>query len=362
MRGLMLILLLAITAFTTGCPQGPSKKFPGATNSKSLVANINSYLTGAQTLFNNAIAADPTDASGNAQRIRNDAIDDVLAVIDDNYNDYISSIEERRSRTDFVLDVIELGTAAATGITKGERPNQILGIALTAFRGGRRSSELNFYKQQTTPILINKMDDNRAIALADILNNRTTSATTYSMKTAIRDLVDYYNAGTLVRAFTQLSKTTAAQALASQAVVRHLKGPLTVSTIPSVSLDRVLIEVNKQKISLAQQIANAETATPLPAPPIPAAALAARTAALQPVRLKLEAIWRSILSNNKFDAAINTLKADAAKAPIITNIDTAPANATERQHLTALFWLQTALNKDTDLNRELLSILMANNP
>jgi hypothetical protein len=136
MRGLMLTLLIGVTAFTTGCPKGPSKQFPGVKNSKSLVTNVNSYITTAQNNYNAAITADPTDANGTAQRIRNDVIDDVLAVIDDNYNDYISNIEERRSRTDFLLDVIELGTGAATGITKGERPNQILGIGLTAFRGG----------------------------------------------------------------------------------------------------------------------------------------------------------------------------------------------------------------------------------
>lgn len=362
MRGLMLTLLIGVTAFTTGCPQGPSKQFPGAGNSKSLVSNINRYITTAQTSYNAAIAADPTDANGTAQRIRNDAIDDVLAVIDDNYNDYIRTIEERRSRTDFVLDVIDLGTGAATGISKGERPNQILGIGFTAFRGGRRSSELNFYKQQTTPILINKMDDNRATTLADILNNRSTPAPNYSMKTAIRDLVDYYNAGTLVRAFAELSKATGAQAFASQAQVRRLKGPLTISTIPSLAQAQVAVEIDKQKQSLARQIMNAEAATPLPAPPVPAAALAARTTALQPVRSKLEAVWKTILSNKTFDAAVTALKTDAAKAAVINSIDTAPANVTERQYLTALFWLQAAFNKDLDLNRELLEILMTSNP
>ena len=363
MRGLILTLLIGVTAFTTGCPQGPSKQFPGVQNSKSLVKNVNAYIATAQNNYNAAILADPTDANGKAQQIRNDAIDDVLAVIDDNYNDYIRNIEERRSRIDFVLDVIDLGTGAATGISKGERPNQILGIALTAFRGGRRSSELNFYKQQTTPILINKMDDNRATALADILNNRSTPAPNYSMKTAIRDLVAYYNAGTLVRAFSELSKSTGAQALASQAQVRHLKGPLTVSSIPSLGQAQVVVQIDKQKQSLARQIMSAEAASPVPAAPapVPAAALAARTKALQPVRAKFEAIWRSILSNKKFDAAISALKTDAAKAPVINNIDTAPASVTERQYLTALSWLQAALNEDLDLNRELLNVLMTSN-
>ena len=358
MRGLILTVLMGITAFTTGCPQEPSKKFPAktfpgatnvtnASNSKSLVTNINSYLATAQQEFKTAMDADPADVLGKAQRIRNDAIDDVLAVIDDNYNDYISHIEERRSRTDFVLDIVDLGAGAATGITKGERPNQILGIAMTAFRGGRRSSDLNFYKQQTTSILINKMDDNRATALADILNNRSTPAGDYSMKTAIRDLVDYYNSGTLVRAFAQLTKATGAQALASQAQVRRIKGPVNKASIPSLDLAQVEVQLDRQKQGLARAIDAGEKATP---------------PALQPVRLKLEAIWNTILSNDKFKPAIATLKTDPAKTAILTNIESAPANVNERQYLRALFWLQTALNKDLALNQELLDILMTTNP
>jgi len=366
MRGLLLSMLISVVAFTTGCPQGPSKTFPGVTNSKSLVANMNSYLKAAQEKYAEALEDDPTDAQELAKQIRNDAIDDALAVIDDNYTDYIRNIESRRSRADFILDVIELGAGAATGITKGERPNQILGIALTAFRGGRKSTELNFYKQQTTPILINKMDDNRATVLGDILVKRDSPVRDYSIKAAIRDMVSYYNGGTLVRAFSELSKVTAAQALASQARVRHLSGPLTVSTIPSIPVARVFQLIDKQKISLARQRANAISASP----PAPAgadpgtvtAAQALRTEKLEPVRLKLDTIWKNIQSSGKFDAAITSLRTDAGRNTILDNIDNAPASVTEQNYLTLLFALQSALNKDADLNRELLAILMTANP
>lgn len=366
MRILLLSLLLVITFFTTGCPQGPSKKFPGITNSKSLVHNVNTYLATAQANFTAAITADPTDAGGKARWIRNNAINDVLTVIDSNYTDYISNIESRRSKTDFVFDVIDLGTGAATGITKGERPNQILGVGVTAFRGGRRSAELNFYKQQTTPILITKMDDNRSMVLAEILEKIDGSGADYSMKAAIRDLVNYYNAGTLVRAFTELSKSTAVQAQASQTRVRQLSGPLTLSSIPTLELTRVMRLINTHKMSLAQQIVDAKAAAPLaPAAAAPggaAAALAAQQQQLQSVRRKLETIWKDIQSSGKFDAAINKLKANAAQNAILTNINNSPANVTEENYLTILFALQTALNKDLDMNRELLAILMTVNP
>jgi hypothetical protein len=242
MRKIQLSLLLSIVAFmATGCPNEPSKNFPPPNpdrtklDTKSFVNNVNAYLASQQGQYNNAIqalntlpAGTPPDvvtrAENNARRIRNDAVEDAIAVIDSNYNDYIIRLNTRRSTTDFLADVIELGTSATTGFVNGERPNQILGIALTAFRGGRRSSELNFYKEQTVPILINKMDDGRAQIYATILKKKADSVNDYSMKEAIRDIVAYYNAGTLIRAFTQLQKDAAASAKASENRVLILKG------------------------------------------------------------------------------------------------------------------------------------------
>ena len=342
MRILLLAILSGVVTFTTGCPQGPSKGLPGTKDSKSLVQNINNYLEERQKLFNDTIKSDPTDANGEGQRIRNDALDDVLAVIDDNYTDYISNIETHRSTADFLLDVIDLGSGAATGITKGERPNQILGIGLTAFRGGRRSAELNFYKQQTTPILITKMDDNRSTVLGDILQKRSASGANYSMKGAIRDMVNYYNAGTLVRAFTELSKATGAQAQASQARVRMLSGPVTVSAIPSLEFDQVVRQIRKQETSLARQIRNGQD--------------------LQTVRAKLQIIWTSIEQNQKFAAAINQAKTQQVNADIIEKNTNNPADVTATEYLRLVQAVHEALADDVDLNRALLGILMTANP
>ncbi|HEX8177713.1 MAG TPA: hypothetical protein VF543_21670 [Pyrinomonadaceae bacterium] len=218
MRKIHLSLLLSLVAFfATGCPQEPSKSF---NNKNSFVSNVNEYLAAAQGRYEQNVKANPDEA----KRIRNDALEDAVAVINSNYTEYITRLNTRRSTADFIADVIELGTSATTGIVKGERPNQILGIALTAFRGGRRSSELNFYKEQTVPLLITKMDDNRAQIYALILTKKGEPVTNYSMKEAIKDIVDYYNAGTLIRAFTQLQKDVGAQAQKSENRVLALQG------------------------------------------------------------------------------------------------------------------------------------------
>jgi hypothetical protein len=162
---------------------------------------------------------------GDAKQKRNEAIEYVVATFDANYEEFVRDLQAKRSRADFIADVIEIGTSAAIGITKGsQRTIQIMGIALTAFRGGRKSAELNFFKEQTTAVLITKMDDGRAQIYAGMLTKmRDQDINQYPVFSAVRDLVAYYNAGTLVRAFMQLSKDTAVQARKSEDKVQTLK-------------------------------------------------------------------------------------------------------------------------------------------
>jgi hypothetical protein len=218
MKKIQLCLLIFTAAFATGCPKyRPSVDF---NNKSSFVNKVNDHFAAKQREYFSALAND----SARAGTVRNELIEDALPYIDGAYVDFITDIQRGRDRANFIADVIELGTTAAVGITNGERPLQILGVALTAFRGGRRSADLNFYKDQSTPILISKMDGNRANVRATILTREKGSVGDYPIGAAIADIVDYYNAGTLVRAFTELSKDTAVQTHASENKVLQLKG------------------------------------------------------------------------------------------------------------------------------------------
>ncbi|MBD0373055.1 MAG: hypothetical protein ICV60_19600 [Pyrinomonadaceae bacterium] len=243
MRKIHLSLLLSIVALATGCPKyKPSVDFK---DRASFVNKVNEHLKAKQAQYISVLGSNPAMA----KTIRNELIEDALPYIDDAYLDYVTDLQAGRDRANFVADLIELGTTAAVGITNGERPLQILGVALTAFRGGRRSADLNFYKEQSTPILINKMDDNRAKVREAILRREKSDVDIYPMGAAIGDIVEYYNAGTLVRAFTQLSKDTAAEAKASEDKVRKLKGvPITEETTQefrdlSVPAGRILTQL-----------------------------------------------------------------------------------------------------------------------
>jgi hypothetical protein len=218
MKRIQISLLLCVVVFATGCPKySPKVDF---NNPNSLVAKINAHIAAQNNLYMAALGNHPEQA----RQIRNELIENSLPYIDGAYVDFITDIQAGRDRNNFMLDLIELGTAASIGITNGERPLQIIGVALTAFRGGRKSLDANFYKDQSTPILISKMDGNRAKVRATILEREKKDVADYPLGAAVSDLVDYYNGGTLVRAFTQLQQDTAVITKQAEENVLVLKG------------------------------------------------------------------------------------------------------------------------------------------
>lgn len=234
MKRLAFALLLAlIVAFATGCPQ--PKYRPNLSFDQGMVSKFNTalkqqyreyecYRFGPEHIdFQNKKCDSFAEDQEKAKGIRNELIETALSFIDESYENFTSDIQAGRDRDNFLLDLVELGTTASIGITNGERTLQVLGVALTAFRGGRKSIDVNFYKETTIPILISKMDDNRARVRTIILRREEKSAANYTLGAAVSDLVDYFNAGTLARAFTQLQKDTAAMTLQTEAHLANLK-------------------------------------------------------------------------------------------------------------------------------------------
>jgi hypothetical protein len=244
MRKIQLSLLICTAIFFTGCPKyRPTVDF----NRNGFVKQVNDFFDTKQKEYFTALNSnDPATA----KLRRNELIEKALPYIDEAYMDFITALQSGRDRDNFLLDVVELGTTGAVGITKGQRPLQILGVALTAFRGGRRSADLNFYKEQTTPVLINKMDGNRANVRAIILQNEAKDVDAYPIGRAVGEIVDYYNAGTLVRAFTELQKDTAEQTKISERAHADPTNTRGVGAPPTTAQ----IEESKQNFAVVNKI------------------------------------------------------------------------------------------------------------
>lgn len=264
MNRIQLWILLGVALFATGCPKyRPQVDF---NNEASFRSKINAHLANEQKRYqcyrdgmnyqenNDVISCTGTVSDGEAKAriIRNELLSDALSYIDDAYGDFKNGLAAGRDRTNFVADLVELGTSAAIGITNGERPLQILGIALTAFRGGRKSADANFYKDQSTPILISKMDGNRARVRALIEERKKKDTVSYAIGDAISDIVEYYNAGTLVEAFVKLSEDTAVQTKQAEAELTELKRRAGVLLAPTEDEIRISRENSTALDALAE--------------------------------------------------------------------------------------------------------------
>src|SRR5689334_19076171 len=141
------LLLFCLVPLLTGCPREP------ATNLQDkFIDNINDYLKSAQIKYdcsarrfqysvdyrtsvvtcNDGLGGNPSirndEGRDEAKRIRNEAIEKILPYIDRHYTQFIDNLEKDRSTTDFIADIIDVGTGAATGISNGARSKTILGI------------------------------------------------------------------------------------------------------------------------------------------------------------------------------------------------------------------------------------------
>src|ERR1044072_5795117 len=133
MRPLSIIIATIVaTIFLTACPNTKTP-MPAALRDKMIKKEIDDI----ETLVNqyeSAVQAGDTANLNKAQLLRNELIHRGIMLVDANYNDFENSLFVGRANTNVLADFTELGIAAATGITNGERVKTILAISLTAFK------------------------------------------------------------------------------------------------------------------------------------------------------------------------------------------------------------------------------------
>lgn len=207
MRLSLLTFILLGIMLLTGCPNSPDK--PAALT--AFLTRERQNLEALEGQYNSAYEAGDLET---ARRRRNTITRNLMNLIDHNYNDFESHLARRRANDNILFDGIELGAAAATGITNGERAKNIISIGLTAFKGGRKSIDQNVFRERTTEAIISKMREARANLNNSIEEKLQASVETYPLEKAYGDVIEYFFAGTLQNGLQNLVQD-AGQAAAS---------------------------------------------------------------------------------------------------------------------------------------------------
>jgi hypothetical protein len=277
-KKISILLLLLTVVISTGCPRNAPKLDLSNNNHRELLigqlktnvykvewaeykcASDGRYLTGLNnnnTGFSTFACTPVTQSSQDAKRIRNEVLDNGVGLIDSAYGIYIRNIRKNRSVGEFLADLLQIGGSVAAGITKGERPLQIIGVALTGYGAVRKSANLNFYDEKTTGVLIKQMDASRSQILSEIKQSQAKSTADYSFDAALDDIVRYFDAGTLNRAFTELDKQTSVDAeIARQGVLRIKK--LDIQPLLPTEVGATVTKIDDKLTALENDLASGD--------------------------------------------------------------------------------------------------------
>lgn len=142
------------------------------------------------------------DAEENAltASTRNQYIFSALAVADVRYSEFRQALVSNKNHTASVSDALVLAMTVAGALTEsaGVKANYLQGIALVT--GTSAIYDKNYLQSQTVSALIAQMDANRQIKRLDIIKQMTQSIGHYPSAAAYNDVIEYYNAGTVISA------------------------------------------------------------------------------------------------------------------------------------------------------------------
>lgn len=164
------------------------------------------------------------DQQAQARIVRNDVANQLIRFTDYNYFQFETDLYIKRATGSVLADITDTGANFAATITNGARAKTIINAAIIAFRGGRKSVSLHYFREQTGEILITKMQTSRNRVLKElIVQLRDKNVDEYPLDAALGDVIRYFYAGTLPRALQELQQDTSVAAQLARQEILILK-------------------------------------------------------------------------------------------------------------------------------------------
>lgn len=197
--------------FSDGAMQLIAKKYLEAvdlSNKANPVAKSGSWLDFAEKCAAHARSNDTAELT-KCKTYRDLVIDDLVLIINYNYNSYEGNLLAGRAKSDFYAGSAR--TAFETGATLIDATGvKTVLSALATFTGNTKTlANEAFYYEQTGPALINAMRADRIDTYASILVGKKTDYKDYPISAAMADLDAYFRAGTIASSVIRLSRATA---------------------------------------------------------------------------------------------------------------------------------------------------------
>jgi len=229
------ILLLYMAIFISGC-----SLITGAPKSPINIDNVSGNITKKLENFNDDVKF-PDE--------RNKAISQALTLIDLRYSEFVNNAGLQQRIKDMTIDFVELslnlaGTAGGSAATK-----TLLAAISAGVSGSNIAFDKNFIYESAVPALIMQMNADRTEKYRQILsgmNNEIVEGPNgYSWPQAVHDLIEYYNAGTLLNAINTIKKNAGNKQVKEEERIEGILMPKKASLDDVVTKKSLSLNLNK---------------------------------------------------------------------------------------------------------------------
>ncbi|MDD5267778.1 MAG: hypothetical protein PHO08_11720 [Methylococcales bacterium] len=156
---------------------------------------------------------------------RDDYISKALTIMDFNYSTFVNGLGTQKRTKDMVTDFLVLSMNLAGTAVGAAETKTILAAISAGITGTNSALDKNFFYDMALPSLIAQMNADRTEVYLKILSGmqrETSGKNAYLWAQAVRDLVDYFNAGTLQHAASSIGKDAGARQTASQIEINNI--------------------------------------------------------------------------------------------------------------------------------------------
>ena len=160
---------------------------------------------------------------GTGEIIRNRVIYGLMADIEYSYRTYEGNLFIDSGKFNVGSDILELGLATAGTLAGANYTKTLLSTILSASAGARLSVGKNFFREKAVEAVINGMQARRNRVESIILGQLAKPVKEYPLEIGIKDVREFFFAGTLEGGLTEMSQQSAATAHTDQIILDKLK-------------------------------------------------------------------------------------------------------------------------------------------
>lgn len=217
-------LIFLLSGCSTLGPHQPfslRKRTPGPGEASVLTYSYTEPVAPGRVYFKTAYDS----SSGDEQQvIRNRILFELMGMIDDYYYRYTVSLRGDVIGKNLFASLAGIGTTFAATLAGGEQIKTVLAAISTGIQTFNTAVDKEIFLNQTMQAIRFQMDANRQTIAADMFEKMKASTVGYPIEAGLRDIIAYYDAGTVTSALTAISaKAASDQAAATQAAAEQAK-------------------------------------------------------------------------------------------------------------------------------------------